>query len=183
MAESDSSPPPKGRKPLPVVPPYKTPSPPVHARIKRVKAAPTPRSPAQIQSSRRFQQQADEDSDGQSSAQRSNSSDDADEADLSNISHTSQHPDAEAHVYAAGASSQGGFPTPLHQRRGADRGLLSLAGATLGKLLFFKPYPPAQKPLSSGTRKARLLDAPPEMPPNSRPRSWPHRSRSQPLKR
>jgi hypothetical protein len=57
-----------------------------------------------------------------------NSSSDADEGDLSNISPTSQHADAEPHVYAAGASSQGGFPTPLHQRRGADRGLLSLAG-------------------------------------------------------
>jgi hypothetical protein len=125
--EDDSSPPPTGRKPVPV-PAYLTPSPPVQARIKRVKQAPTPRSPAPKQSSRRFQLQADEASDGQSSNQGSNSSSDADEGDLSNISPTSQHADAEAHVYAAGASSQGGFPTPLHQRRGADRGLLSLAG-------------------------------------------------------
>ena len=132
-----ASPPPKGRKPLPVVPPNLVnlpPSPPVHARIKRVKEAPTPRSPAPKASSRRFQLQADEDSDGQSSNQGSNSSNDAGEGDLSNISQTSQHADAEAHVYAAGASSQGGFPTPLHQRRGADRGLLPLAG-------FFPAHP------------------------------------------
>jgi len=110
------------------------PSPPVDARIKRVKEGPSPRSPAPKQSSRRFQLQADEDSDNQSSNQGSNSSNDAAEGDLSNISPTSQHADAEAHVYAAGASSQGGFPTPLHQRRGADRGLLPLAG-------FFPAHP------------------------------------------
>jgi hypothetical protein len=129
MAESDSSPPPKGRKPLPVAPPSKTPSPPVHARIKRVKQVQvTPIPPARI-SARRFQLQADEDScDGRSSAQEANSSDDEDETNLSYVSNTSQHPDADPLVYAAGASSQGGFPTPLHQRRGADRGLLSLAG-------------------------------------------------------
>jgi len=132
-----ASPPPKGRKPLPVVPSHLLnlpPSPPVDARIKRVKEGPSPRSPAPKQSSRRFQLQADEDSDNQSSNQGSNSSNDAAEGDLSNISPTSQHADAEAHVYAAGASSQGGFPTPLHQRRGADRGLLPLAG-------FFPAHP------------------------------------------
>ena len=129
-AESDSSPPPKGRKPLPAVPHNLTPSPPVDARIKRVKPMQVTPIPQARLSARRFQQQADEDScDGRSSEQGGNSSDDADEADLSYVSHTSQHVDAEPHVYAAGASSQGGFPTPLHQRRGADRGLLSLAGA------------------------------------------------------
>lgn len=165
--EDESSPPPKGRKPVPVAA-YLTPSPPVQGRIKRVKPAqPTPPAPAPIQSNRRFQQQADEDSDGQSSAQESNSSDDADEADLSNISHTSQHPDAEAHVYAAAASSQGGYPTPMHMRRGADRGLLSLAGD-----IPFVPYHnlnpktlspnPAKNPLNLSTWRIKPPGVPPE---------------------
>ena len=146
--EDDSSPPPKGRKPLPVAA-YLTPSPPVQARIKRVKPAQvTPRSPAPKQSGRRFQEQAEEDSDGRSSAQGSNSPDDADEADLSYVSPSSQHANAEAHVYAAGASSQGGYPTPMHMRRGADLGRLTLAGGSPPFVTYHVSHSPAQNPLS-----------------------------------
>jgi hypothetical protein len=148
--DDDSSPPPKGRKPLPVAV-YLTPSPPVQARIKRVHHSPAaaqvaPRLPNP--SGRRFQQQADEDSDGRSSAQGSNSTDDADEADLSCVSLGSQHPNAEQHIYAAGASSQGGYPTPMHERRGADKGILTLAGDIPPFVTYHISHPPAQNPLS-----------------------------------
>jgi hypothetical protein len=110
-------------------PPSVDASPPVDARIKRVH-----RSPAGVtlepsrRSNRGMQQQAEVDSDGDSSSAGENSSDDADESDLSYVSQGSQHSNAEAHVYALGQSSQGGFPTPLHLRRAADRNVYSIAG-------------------------------------------------------
>ena len=110
-------------------PPSVDESPPVDARIKRVH-----RSPAQVPlqpsrpSNRGMQLQAEVDSDGDSSSAGENSSDDANEADLSYVSQGSGHSNAQAHVYALGQSSQGGFPTPLHLRRAADRNVYSVAG-------------------------------------------------------
>lgn len=134
--EDSGSPPLKARKPIPV-PVYRTPSPPVQTRIKRVLRSPAPAQlnpPLPKPSVRSFQLQAHEDSDGCSSVPGSNSSDDADASDLSYVSQGSAHSNAEQHVYAAGASSQGGFPTPLHMRRAADRGLLSIADCIENRL-------------------------------------------------
>ena len=75
-----------------------------------------------------MQLQAEVDSDGDSSSAGENSSDDANEADLSYVSQGSGHSNAQAHVYALGQSSQGGFPTPMHLRRAADRNVYSVAG-------------------------------------------------------
>jgi hypothetical protein len=117
MDQDSSSPLPKGRKPM-QAPISVDESPPVDARIKRVQ-----RSPAGLtlepsrRSNRGMQLQAELGSDGDSSSAGDNSSDDDDESDLSYVSQGSQHSNAEAHVYALGQSSQGGFPTPLHLRR------------------------------------------------------------------
>ena len=111
-------------------PPSVDASPPVIPRIKRR----VHHSPAHVTlersrpSNRGMQLQAELDSDGDSSSAGENSSDDADESDLSYVSQGSQHSNAEAHVYALGQSSQGGFPTPLHLRRAANRNEYTLAG-------------------------------------------------------
>ena len=110
-------------------PPSVDDSPPVDARIKRVN-----RSPAGLtlepsrRSYRGMQLQAALGSDGDSSSAGDNSSDDDDEPDLSYVSQGSHHSNAEAHVYALGQSSQGGFPTPMHLRRAANRNEYTLAG-------------------------------------------------------
>ena len=128
MDQDSSSPLPKGRKPM-QAPISVDESPPVDARIKRVQ-----RSPAGLtlepsrRSYRGMQLQAELGSDGDSSSAGDNSSDDDDEPDLSYVSQGSQHSNAEAHVYALGQSSQGGFPTPMHLRRAADRNVYSVAG-------------------------------------------------------
>ena len=130
MVSDSASPPPRGRKPLPVAA-FHTPSPPIQARIKRVHRSPAPDQlalPLPKPSFRSLQLQADEDSEGRSSNPDSNSTDDADASNLSCVSSGSSHSNAAPHVYAAGASSQGGFPTPLHMRRGAERGIFTLAG-------------------------------------------------------
>jgi hypothetical protein len=80
-----------------------------------------------------MQLQAEVDSDGDSSSQDDNSSDDADEADLSYVSQGSGHSNADAHIYALGQSSKGGFPTPMHLRRAADRNEFTLAGKTINE--------------------------------------------------
>ena len=171
--EDDSSPPPKGRKPLHVAT-YITPSPPVQARIKRVHRSPAPAQlshplePA-VRPSRRnlllqnhlLDLQADQDSENCSSSSDSNSTDDADEADLSCVSATSQHSNAEPHIYAIGASSQGGYPTPLHKRRGADKGILTLAGAIPPFVTYHVSYLPAQNLLSCASKQKKPLDVPP----------------------
>ena len=55
-----------------------------------------------------------------------NSSDDGDEANLSYITDGSA-PDASFDIYARGMSSQGGFPTPMHQQRFTGLGRVSVA--------------------------------------------------------
>ena len=68
----------------------------------------------------------------------SSNSDDDNESDMSYVSQGLNHSNAERHVYLNAQSSQGGFPTPMHEVRFS--GTMSLAGTCAPLLSDYVTY-------------------------------------------
>lgn len=68
----------------------------------------------------------------------SSNSDDDNQSDMSYVSQGLNHSNAERHVYLNAQSSQGGFPTPMHEVRFS--GTMSLAGSCAPLLFYYVTY-------------------------------------------